>query len=78
MFTCSICGSAAHYTYRLNEDVMTHYCSRHVPRFLSEEKKAGMLELYVPPKTSKKKSEPVVEEPVEEEEVVEEDTPTEE
>ena len=66
MLTCFNCANPAHYTYRLNEDVMTHYCSRHVPKFLSEEKRNGLLELYVPPKASKKKSEPVVEEVVEE------------
>lgn len=85
MITCTNCDGQAHYTYRVNEDEMIHFCSRHVPKFLNEAKRLGLLTLYVPPKTSKKKSEPVIEEPVVEEpvedvveDIVEEVTPTEE
>ena len=80
MIVCTNCGSQAHFTYRVNEDEMIHFCSRHVPKFLNEARRLGMLTLFVPPKPSKKKTEPVVEEPVVEEveEVVEEVTPEEE
>ena len=82
MITCTNCDEKAHYTYRVNEDEMIHFCSRHVPKFLNEAKRLGLLALYVPPKSPKKKAETVIEEPMVEdpviEDVVEEVTPEEE
>lgn len=80
MAKCANCSSEAFYTYAITKTYGIDYCSRHVPKFLQGQKRAGMLPLRVvkeevvepaptAPKTSKKKAtvvEDVVEAPVEE------------
>lgn len=83
MAKCANCVNEAPYLYRVTPTFGIPYCSKHVPRFLLSELKAGNLHapsevvedapVSTKSKSSKAKaSEPVVEEPVVEETVVEE------
>lgn len=63
MAKCANCSSEAFYTYAITKSYGIDYCSRHVPKFLQGQKKAGMLPLR----------RPVVEVVVDEPLVVEED-----
>lgn len=83
MAKCANCVNEAPYLYRVTPTFGIPYCSKHVPRFLLSELKAGNLHAPVEvveealvstkSKSSKSKaSEPVVEEPIVEEPVVEE------
>lgn len=73
MIKCANCSSEAFYTYAITPTYGIHYCSRHVPKFLHNQKKSGMLPLRTvapvvvetpAPKVSKKKPKVAVEEPV--------------
>ena len=75
MIKCANCVADATYTYRVSEEVLIHYCIKHLPNFLASRKASGQLNLVVPAtveesaKSSKKKS--AVEEVPEEEPVTE-------
>jgi len=45
MAKCANCANEAFYTYALTVDFGIDYCSRHVPRFLQNQKVSGMLPL---------------------------------
>lgn len=86
MAKCANCVNEAPYLYRVTPTFGIPYCSKHVPKFLLSELKAGNLhaprevveETPAPTKSKSSKakaSEPVVEEPVVEEPVVVEETP---
>lgn len=71
---CANCNRDALYTYVIAGNHSIHYCQYHLPRFLTAQKKAGLLPLVKPPvietpaKVSKKKeTEVVVDEPEAEE-----------
>jgi hypothetical protein len=76
MAKCANCASEAFFVYQLTANYGINYCSRHVPKFLQNAKRAGSLvkiepvsaalvEEAVAAKTTKKKKEaPVVEEPI--------------
>ena len=78
MAKCVNCTTEALYEYRIVAGHSLSYCNLHLPKFLTEQKKAGMLtptpapvvETPEPVKAAKKKA--VVEAPVEESPVVEE------
>lgn len=84
MTKCANCSSSAYFVYQMTENFAINYCSRHLPKFLLEQKRNLVLhritpvdpelEAAAPAKASKKKSAPapVVEEPVVEAPVVEE------
>jgi hypothetical protein len=84
MITCANCSSNAEFTYALTDSYGIHYCGKHVPKFLNNHKRSGMLPLRtfsveVEPtievsKPTKKKSKIAVEEPVVDGTVVEETT----
>lgn len=80
MITCANCSNEALYTYQITSTYQVHYCQYHLPRFLTNKKNAGQLPLMTPiqvaeePKSSKKKSAPVVEEEPVVTEVVEDAT----
>jgi hypothetical protein len=82
MAKCANCVNEAPYLYRVTPTFGIPYCSKHVPKFLLAELKAGNLHVSAveeeSPVATKSKSskaknvEPVVEEPIVEEPVVEE------
>lgn len=43
MASCANCSNDAFYTYQVNESFGISYCSYHVPRFLQDQKNAGLL-----------------------------------
>jgi hypothetical protein len=80
---CANCNREALYTYVIAGNHNINYCQSHLPRFLTAQKKAGLLPLVkapvveTPVKVSKKKeTETVVEPEVVEEPAEEETTPT--
>jgi hypothetical protein len=69
---CANCKNDAVYIYRITADVFTPYCLKDLPKFLSERRKAGLLETTeeykkmmteVTPTLADNFKEPVVEEP---------------
>jgi hypothetical protein len=87
MELCANCSEYAKYAYSVAPTVNQFFCETHLPSFLRERAKLGLLPLPVPPipeeapaPKSRKKSEPIVEEPAvaEEPAVVEEPATTEE
>jgi hypothetical protein len=70
MATCANCFTEAVFEYRIADGHSISYCTSHLPKFLNEQKKAGLLKptpvpvpepvVVTPPKSSKK-SAPVVE-----------------
>lgn len=91
MKTCANCSNAAQYVYSISDSHEILYCFDHLPRFLSNQRNAGMLKtveefeavkaeaisaMETPAKkTSKKSKEVVVEESPVAEEPVAEETP---
>lgn len=79
MTTCANCSHEAVYTYEVTPSYLIHYCYRHLPGFLHNQKSTGSIALKVEveaPRTSRRRTaEAVVEEPVVEEVV---ETPVEE
>jgi hypothetical protein len=43
MASCANCSNDAFYIYQVNESFGISYCSYHVPRFLQDQKNAGLL-----------------------------------
>jgi hypothetical protein len=68
MAKCANCVSDALYAYKINPALTINYCANHLPKFLNDQKAAGLLKPEVEaPKPSKKKAEVVEEAPVTEE-----------
>ena len=41
---CANCTNPAHYVYKITDATVIAYCDAHLPRFLFDRKKAGLLE----------------------------------
>ena len=78
MNTCANCSATAVYVYDVAPSFALYYCAKHLPGFLKRQAASGELNIPVivpAPKSTKKKTAPVVEEPgLEEEPVVEDGT----
>lgn len=51
--SCSVCGQSAQYVYEPGGDVQVSYCTRHLPKFLNAQKRAGLLKSAPKPKAKK-------------------------
>jgi hypothetical protein len=47
MTTCANCQNEAIYTYPVSDNFLIHYCQYHLPKFLTNQKRAGQLPLIV-------------------------------
>jgi hypothetical protein len=75
LMKCANCELEALFEYKLTEDVSIFYCGKHLPTFLDERKKAGLLHITSSFTTAKEELTEILkpseeELPVEEEEVL--------
>jgi hypothetical protein len=60
MTKCANCAANADYTYTINPQFLIHYCTEHLPKFLTPLKVAGRLALQEEAPVVEAPAEPVV------------------